>query len=184
MTNLRICGQPIRLVLLWAFRTVAIPMRVILAIFTATLLVSCAMSKPLPPQQSSRILGSDVFGLVLRITDGVSEDVEKSTACLKRDALCLQALYEAAYSRYATVQLYGSVVFLKTLIPRNYQVDTGDIVKIHVPAHENDLPVVSSVGAKRWERGSTCDWVDGTPSSLRGGVNCKGWSYKSITGDN
>ena len=165
-------------------RYVAVQLSLALATLSTALLSSCALSTSVSPQQSSRILGSDVYGLVLRVTEGVEADVAKSEACLKRDALCMVALAEARRSRYATVQLYGSVVFLKTIVPPNYWVDAGDIVRLHIPVRENEMPMVASVGAKRGERGPACDWADGTPSSFRGGVVCRGWSYKTIAGGN
>jgi len=158
--------------------------RLLLATFAVVLLTSCSLSRPLSPQQSDRILGSFPYGLVLRITGGVEADVAKSDVCLKRDALCMMALAEASRARYATVQLYGSVVFLKTIVPPNYYVDAGDIVKLNVPTRQNEIPTIASVGAKRWERSAACDWVDGTPNSLKGGVVCKGWSYKTISEGN
>lgn len=161
-----------------------------LNLFVSSLvLISCAAigadsgSTPVPIDQVSRLKGQEVYGQVLRVTEGVEDDVSRSAdACRKRDALCIALLEQARSLQYATVHLYGSIVFMKTFVPRG-QVEAGDIIKLKISQHSGSPPMFVEMGAKAADRKAEyCDWVDGTAQSLQGGVSCRGWTYKSIAG--
>lgn len=146
----------------------------------ALLLSACATSTPLTEGQFARIRGKNVYGVVLRLSEGVEEDVARSPICVRQDMLCSLMRVESRKLQYATVHLYGSVVFLKVFVPRG-ATQMRDIIKIRVPQAPEQAPSFVEVGAKSNQRNpNSCDWVDGSMLSLRGGVVCNGWSYRTI----
>jgi hypothetical protein len=152
-----------------------------LSLLTLVALVAgCAASRPIPTDQSVRLQGKEVYGLVLRMAEGVEADAAKTDACIKQDFLCATIRAEARKFQYATVQLYGSVVFLKVFVPRG-AAESGDIIRIKISSKANEAPQYTGIGAKLKDRqGGTCDWINGSPSSFTGGVACKDYSYQSI----
>ena len=144
------------------------------------LIAGCATASPIPADLSARLQGKEVYGLVLRVSEGVEADAAKTDACIKQDFLCATVRTEARKFQYATVQLYDSVVFLKVFVPRG-AAESGDIIGIKISRKANEAPQYTAIGAKLKDRRvGTCDWVNGSPSSFKGGVVCKDYSYQSI----
>lgn len=137
---------------------------------------------PITDSQANRLMGQEMYGLVIRVIDGVEEDVKVSSTCAKMDALCIHALDVAKKLQWATVHLYDSIVFLKVAVPRGV-VEKGDIIKLRDSTQRDGVPQFLEMGAKARDRkAGVCDWTDGQPMSLKGGVSCNGWSYKTISG--
>lgn len=153
-----------------------------LFIMAAIALPSFGQGTPMPDSQANRLMGQEMYGWVIRVIDGVEQDVKASPTCAKVDALCIHALDSAKKLQWATVHLYDSIVLLKVAVPRGVT-EPGDIIKLRDSKQQDGVPHFLEMGAKAHDRkAGVCDWTDGQRMALKGGVSCNGWSYKSISG--
>lgn len=157
------------------------PIRFLL-IIAASILHGCVTTTTAPRAQYEQFLGKDIYVLVLQKFDVPDEDILRSDACVKRDALCLTMLNAARNMEYATVAVHTTIAIQKVFVPRSEYLFPGDIIKIRVAEDIRKVPMFVSLEARARERLSKqCDWVNGNPIYGTGGVSCKGWSYKNAT---
>ncbi|UUZ65472.1 hypothetical protein LP417_13755 [Polaromonas sp. P1-6] len=115
------------------------------------------------------------------VANDVPEDaVLKSDACLKRDALCMVALQQIRQQQFATVAIYDTFAFAKVLVPKSLSLRSGDIIQLQVNPDAMRPPVFTALGARAAQRGASCDWVDGSVLSRKGGISCNGWTYREL----
>jgi hypothetical protein len=147
--------------------------------------VGCSSKAPLVNQETqqsemtNKHLGRDIYVAVIRVFDSVEDDIDKADICRKRDAACTTAKSFARQLQWASVHLYDGVVIQKAYVPKG-QINVHDIIKIRVSSDPKEPPKFLDMGARQALRSDSCTWIDGLESSMKGGVICRGYSYKSI----
>jgi hypothetical protein len=151
-----------------------------LFIVATALVAGCTRTITQPPLERTLIVGREVYGLVVGVASGVDTDPNVTENCVKPDALCTASLSDARKQEFATVHLHSALFVSKVVVPRG-RVAAGDIIRLKMPPRDDLRPAFVDIGARAADRNpSTCDWVDGDPASRKGGVACRGWSYKTI----
>jgi len=152
-----------------------------LPILFASVLIGCATSTQTPRAQYEPLLGKEIYAFVLSKVDVPEQDILKSEACIKRDALCMSMLYAARQMEFATVAVHTNIVIRKAFVPRAEDVKYGDIIKLRIPPDVTKAPVFIEFGARIHESlFKKCNWVNGSPHLGTGGIVCNGWSYKDV----
>lgn len=152
-----------------------------LFLLLVSFLGGCATAPQAAPADAfSRVAGKRIYGVVV-VTNDIPEDmVLKGEACLKRDALCMAALQQSRQQQFATVAIYDTMAFAKVLVPRSQGLQSGDIIQLQVNPDATRPPVFTALGARAAQRSASCDWIDGSAPSRKGGVSCNGWTYKQL----
>jgi hypothetical protein len=155
-------------------------MKSVTTLFLLGVLTACGTPTPVPDDAFPRVFGKRIYGAVV-VTESIpQETILASTACAKRDALCMLTLQQARDLQFATVSIYDTFAFLKVFVPKNLALANGDIIEIQVNIDPKLAPVFTALGARYKDRSASCDWVDGSMFTRKGGVICNGWSYRDI----
>jgi hypothetical protein len=133
-----------------------------------------------PADAFSRVAGKRIYGLVVVANDIPEDMVLKGEACLKRDALCMVALQQLRQQQFASVAIYDTIAFAKVLVPKGLSLQSGDIIQLQANPDATRPPVFTALGARAAQRGPSCDWIDGSALTRKGGVSCNGWTYKQL----
>jgi hypothetical protein len=140
-------------------------------------LAACATQTP--SDFHERVRGERVYGMIVSMRDIPERDVLSSPACIRRDIACALELRAKSY-QYASVAVYERNVVSNIRVPRSMGFGPGDILQIEISPNPDRPSEFTSMGARSHQRGAECDWVDGSASEGRGGVNCFGWTYKAL----
>ncbi|MGQ2978459.1 MAG: hypothetical protein ACT6Q9_02060 [Polaromonas sp.] len=152
-----------------------------LPLLLCSFLVGCAsVPQAASPDTFWRIAGKHIYGMVVVSNDIPEDAVLKSDACLKRDAACMLALQQVRQQQFATVAIYDTVAFAKVLVPKGLSLQSGDIIQLYVNPDATRPPVFTAMGTRAAQRNASCDWIDGSASSRKGGISCYGWTYKEL----
>jgi hypothetical protein len=145
--------------------------------FAVWFLAACAPMQPtissaLPPNQ-------EMFGLVQSLESNAPH--ARSDACTANDHACVLAQQNMELAT-VTVMGHASGNLTAKVLAAKSQLAAGDIVRFRTPSPGQDrAPQILDIGARSAERRpGQCDWEGGSPASNRGGVECKGWSYKQL----
>jgi len=152
-------------------------MKIIAPSLAAIFLGACA---PMQPTVSAALpRNQEMFGLVQSLESNARH--ARSDACVANDHACVLAQQNMDLATVAVMGLESGNLTTRVLAARS-QLAAGDIVRFRTPPPGQDrAPQILDIGARRSERRSgQCDWEGGNPDSNRGGVECKGWSYKQI----
>jgi len=117
--------------------------------------------------------------MIVSMRDVPDGDVLSSPACIRRDIACALELRAKSY-QYASVAVYGRNVVSDIRVTRSMGFAPGDILQVDVSPNPGRPSEFTAMGARSRQRGADCDWVDGSFSEGRGGVNCFGWTYKTL----
>jgi hypothetical protein len=154
---------------------------ILLLLLVISVLSGCATAPQAAPADAfSRVAGKRIYGLVVVANDIPEDMVLKGEACLKRDALCMMALQQLRQQQFASVAIYDTIAFAKVLVPKGLNLQSGDIIQLQVNPDATRPPVFTALGARAAQRGSSCDWIDGSAPSRKGGVSCNGWTYRQL----
>lgn len=154
---------------------------ILLPLLLCGFLSGCSSTPQAAPVDAfARLAGKRIYGVVVVSSDIPEDAVLKSDACLKRDALCMVALQQIRQQQFATVAIYDTIAFAKVLVPKSQGLQFGDIIQLQVNPDATRPPVFTALGARATQRGSGCDWIDGSAASRKGGVSCNGWTYREL----
>jgi len=144
----------------------------------AGLLAACAPVQTMAPSPALP-RNQEMFGLVQSLESNAP--YARSDACGANDHACILAQQNLDLATVAVMGHDAGNLTARVLAARS-QLSAGDIVRFRTPAAGQDrAPQILDIGARSAERRpGQCDWEGGTPASNRGGVECKGWSYKQL----
>ena len=115
------------------------------------------------------------YGVVTQMDEFVIVTTTRDGRPCPNGAMCTKPPPEGF--RYASVHCRGGRYELGFLAAAGV-VKIGDIVKIEMPTHDKEGRVVEVI-VKKGSQDPNCHWVDGAEQDEAGGIECRGWSYKT-----
>lgn len=161
-----------------------------------SLLTGCVTTMPLSKSISQMGNSGLMYGYVVNVKedsaaaakedcDSISSRKHRDMAQMSDEAFRFNMSLCSNLNGYDAVTInlfgqYGNFVKTGVLVPKAEKVQEGDIVRIYQNLSEARMHEWKGIAARASEKqAKNCDWVGSKVLNL-GGVECEGWSYKSL----